>query len=151
MPGFHFPLLSLLRVRRMLERQQHLALQRANQRVASSRQRITDASAALRNSQAAWAAQTGAGVTSAELQFARECEDNSKLAIAQAQQEHIALMSQATAERESYVSLRRQSEVLQHLHDHALDIWRMEEARREQQRVDELFLMRWGAERRGTG
>jgi flagellar export protein FliJ len=141
MPSFEFPLLSLLRVRRMLEHQQHLALQRANQVVAASQQRIADANASLRASQMAWT-KAGARATSAELQFLRDCEHNCRLAIAQAQQEHIKLVSQAAAERDKYLNMKRQSEVLQHLHDQALDNWRIEEARREQQKVDEMFLMR---------
>ncbi len=142
MPRFHFPLISLLRVRQMLERQRYLTLQRANQRVAASQQRILEAASALRASQTAWIAEASAGVTSAELQFVRECECNCKLAIAQAQQEHSKLVAWAITEREAYLAMKRPTQVVEHLHDRAFDAWLLEESRREQQQVDELFLMR---------
>lgn len=142
MPRFEFPLMSLLRIRKMLERQQYLALQHANQRVAASQQRIVEAASALRSSQTAWRAEVSSGVTSAELQFVRDCEHNCALGIAQAHQEHSKLVARATAEREAYLVMQRRSKVVEHLYDRARDNWQQEEARREQQRVDELFLMR---------
>jgi flagellar export protein FliJ len=144
MSRFHFSLEPLLRLRRLLEEQQYMVLQRANQKINLSQQQLTIATQQLRSAQNEWLAQMTTGATGAELQYMRECEGNRKIAIEQHQIRHQQLVTEMVAAREIYLRLRRESEVVQHLRDRAWEKWKVEQARREQQQLDEIFLMRSG-------
>jgi flagellar export protein FliJ len=140
--AFRFPLEVLLRVRQGLERQHELRLQKANQRVAGLRQEIEDVHTGMENIAVRRCPQLESGVSAAELQFDELCHS------VLIERQHVLEGQLAEAEAfrhtcsQDFQLARRQREVMDTLRRHQLRDYRQQEARQDQRRLDDLFLLR---------
>jgi len=139
---FRFPLQTLLRFRQSLERQQELRLQEAHQQVAAIRQQI----ARVRQSRAELdleeLRELQSGVSAAQLHF--HILVRSLLAKRRESLEgELARREESLRERQQeFQAARRQREAVAALRDGQLRAYTQTEARREQRRLDDLFLLR---------
>jgi len=144
--AFEFSLNALLRLRQSLEKAELQRLQgtvarciRVRLRIGSVTQEIKD----LRNTMQESAAR---GVTGAELHF-------QGLEVA-AREKQLGELRKALNEVEqlrqkqlaSYRKARQRREIISNLRQRELEAYQLEQARRQQQQADELFLMRWKPE-----
>jgi flagellar export protein FliJ len=136
--AFHFSLETLLRYRRSIERQRELRLFRAAQEVQAIAQEIgtvNGAIAAIHESQAHAA-------TGAQLQF--DLIRGSVLRGRRRGLEADLLRKQAAKVRceKEFQSAHRDREAVEVLREEQLQDYRPEEDRREQRRLDDIFLLR---------
>ncbi len=140
--AFRFPLEVLLRVRQGLERQHELRLQKANQRVARLRQEIEDVHTGMENIAVRRRPQLESGVSVAELQFDQLCHS----VLIERQRVLEGQLAEAEAFRhtcsQDFQLARRQREVMDTLRRNQLRDYRQREARQDQRRLDDLFLLR---------
>lgn len=147
--AFRFPLEVLLRVRQGLERQHELRLQEANHRMAMLRQQIEDVHAEVENIFTRRRPQLESGISAAELQFDLLCRSNL------AERRHVLEKQMVEAEAlrhicsEGFLEARRQREVMETLRHHQFQTYQQQEARQDQRRLDDLFLLRRAYLRRG--
>jgi flagellar export protein FliJ len=140
--AFRFPLEVLLRVRQGLERKQELRLQEANLRVAMVLGQIGDVHTGMENIEARRRPQLESGISAAELQFDVLCHS------VLTERQHVLEKQLVEAEgdrhscSEDFQQARRQREVMDTLRLHQLQDYRQEEARQDQRRLDDLFLLR---------
>jgi flagellar export protein FliJ len=140
--AFRFPLEVLLRVRQGSERQQELRLQEANLRVAALLRQIEDVHSGMENIEARRRSQLESGISAAELQFDVLC-----LSILTERQHAVEReLVEAGAHRhscaEGFQQARREREVMDTLRRHQLQDYYQQEARQDQRRLDDLFLLR---------
>jgi len=139
---FRFPLQSLLRFRRSVERHEQTQLEIANQRVADMRGKIErlEQSRDLRNESQRHG--LNEGITGAELQFDLLCDG----ALASYRRDLEKELGQLEKLRDQqYEILRRarlQREILESVRDGQLREYRAQKIRRDQRSLDDLFLMR---------
>jgi flagellar export protein FliJ len=140
--AFRFPLEVLLRLRQGMERQQELRLQAANHRVAMLRLQIEDVRNEIGNIEARRDPQRESGISAAELQFDLLCR--SVLAERQntLQKQLVEAEAYRRARSEDFKQARQQREVMDVLRRQRLEDYRQEEARQDQRRLDDLFLLR---------
>ena len=140
--AFRFPLETLSRVRQGLERQHELRLQEANHQVAMLRQQIEDTHSEMQNISARRRPQLESGISAAELQFDVLCRS----VLTERQHALEKQLVEAEALRhtrsEDFLRARRQREVIDTLRRHQLQTYQQEEARQDQRRLDDLFLLR---------
>jgi flagellar export protein FliJ len=147
--AFRFPLQSVLHFRRTMEHQQELRVRAANQQVAGVRHNIAQLADALKQLQAVASQELARGTTSAELRFILQAE----LALGPQRQELELELLRLSKMRDQQVKIfqqvRRERETIQALHDQQLHAHRREATRREQRRIDDLFLMQRSYRQRG--
>ncbi len=138
---FHFALQSLLRFRIGIEDRAWLGLQAATSAVNSARDRARKAAAVELQCRDQRALVSMVNASSSELRFASDCEHNVE-SIRQRLVGELAecerLCEQA---RGVYLLARQERESLESLREAALQVWRMELSRREQNSADDLFLL----------
>jgi flagellar export protein FliJ len=140
--AFRFSLAALLRFRQSLEHQQELLLQEATQNVLAARQRVEEAGRMLAAMAAENAGKLQAGVTAAELQFDLLCRS---LAAErrQALEKQLAVCEKARAQRlQAFQQARQQREAVDALRRRQFELYHEQETRREQRRLDDMFLLR---------
>ena len=140
--AFRFPLETLLRVRQGLERQHELRLQEANQRVAMLRQQIEDTHSEMRNISARRQPQLEIGISTAELHFDVLCQSVLTERQHALEKQLVEAESLRHLRSEEFLQARRQREVIDTLRRHQLQDYQQEEARQNQRRLDDLFLLR---------
>lgn len=140
--AFRFPLEVLLRVRQGLERQQELRLQEANHRVAMLQRQIADMHIEIQNIFVRRRSQFESGISAAELQFDGLCRS----VLIERQHGLKKQLVEAEALRQvrtdDFLRARRQRQVVETLRHHQLQDYRQQEGRRDQRRLDDLFLLR---------
>lgn len=140
--AFRFSLAAVLRYRQGLEHQQELRLHEANQRLLAARQRVEEAGRLLAAMAREDAGKLTVGLSSAELQFdlfLRSRAAARRLAL----EKQLAGCERARAEcLQSYHQARQQREGVEALRRQQFELYRQEEARREQRRLDDMFLLR---------
>lgn len=139
--AFHFPLHSLLRMWQSRERQERRKLEALAARLAALRvemHRVEKNSRASRRDFGTW---LGAGVAAAELHFAGRCEDNRNAFLKWLRDQLKATSSEHQAQMAVHQAVERQCKIFQNLRQHQLEAFRLEETRREQKRLDEIFLL----------
>ena len=140
--AYRFPLATLLRFRKNLEHRSWLELQAANQQV----QRVEVSLSHLERERLGW--RTGRssaldrGVKAAELEIWGEPYYQRKRL--EFEQYLLAAKQQTTAKLAEFSRARQKRQVLENLYVRGKNIYDTERARREQARVDELFLLRRG-------
>jgi flagellar export protein FliJ len=140
--AFRFPLEVLLRVRQGLERQQELRLQEANHRIAALRRQIEDVVGEVDEIIIRRRPQLASGISGAELQFDVLCRSvlTTRRDVLEKQ------LIDAEAHRFScyadFQQARRQREVMDTLRLHQLQDYNQQQARRDQRRLDDMFLLR---------
>ena len=147
--AFQFPLESLLRFRQSLERQQEILLQQANFQAAELRRMIAALERAAGEIRASNATDLRAGTCAAELHFnalrlSMLAERRLKIEAALVQaEERCALRRQALQHS------RQQREIIDSLRKRQLHSYEDLQKKREQRRLDDLFLLRRDFLRRG--
>jgi len=146
---FRFSLQAVLRFRASLEHQQELLLQQAHQNAAAVRRKIETLDHRLAENTALTMRELKAGAHAAQLHFEMLCR--ASLLEYRHKLETELIECEKLCQRRSldYRLARQQREVLDRLRNQRLEVYRLEEARRQQQRLDELFLWRREFLRRG--
>jgi flagellar protein FliJ len=139
---FHFPLESVLHFRQSVEHQHELRLRAANQQVTRVRHLIEQIEHRLAEAANSRATQLRAGMTAAALQFSLACESALGAQIPELQRELARLQAFRDQQQHIYQQARREREILENLRDRQLREYEREAARREQRKIDDLFLMR---------
>ena len=140
---FHFTLKGVLRLRESLERSELQQLQLIASAVALARAEIEalekEMTAAQRRTMDAVAA---AGVTGAELHFEliREAAWNTRRT--ELLNRLFELEKKQTEQQDRYFQARMQRKIVSNLYDRQFAQYKLDQSRREQQRIDELFLIR---------
>ena len=140
--GFRFPLAAVLRLRESLERREYLALQALHSQVAEVRSDIKALEQALVQARIQRANQLKDGLSAAHLQL----ELAGEARIQQKRQSLLAkladLQTKVKEQISKYQQARRERETLEALRRKQLEEYTREQAVREQQANDELFLLR---------
>ena len=147
---FRFPLEAVLHLRQSLEHQQELRLRAAHQQVARVRHLISQIEAHARQMQVQHAQTLIAGTTSAEMQFALQCERRLGEHRQILHQELARLEKLRDAQQHAYQQARRERETFESLRDRQRHEYERETLRREQRELDDLFLLRRAYLRRRT-
>jgi flagellar export protein FliJ len=140
--AFRFPLEALLRVRQGLERQHELRLQEANHQVAMLRQQIENVCRDAENIVAQRRPQLESGVSAAELHFDVLCRSILNERRDALEKQLVESEALRRTRSEGFLQARRQREVVDTLRLHQLQEYEQQEARQEQRRLDDLFLLR---------
>jgi len=140
--AFRFPLETVLRLRQNLERQQELLLYKANQEVLTVQRQIEDLDVAMAAHAQRRSLQLQSGVSSAELQFDLLCHSVLLESRHDLEARRARAQSARDAQAESFRQARRRREAIETLRSHQLQIFRQHEARQDQRRADDLFLLR---------
>ena len=142
---FHFTLAAVLRLHDSLEKAEMQRLQAAVARVNEVRSQIEilDAEMQRLRKQSRETATTS-GVTGAELHFEIYREN----AYRKSRADLVKLLAECEKARQQqllrYIEAHRQREIFASIRDRQLTAYEIEQARRAQQRIDELFLLRRG-------
>jgi flagellar export protein FliJ len=140
--AFVFPLQGLLRVREAQEQAELQGLQALAAQVASARAEIAALETLGEQARRTLWEDACAGISGAELHFsaARESARAARRQSLHARLQEIERAQQAQLKR--YLHARRQRETLSHLRDQQRAAYDLDQARRMQAQVDELFLQR---------
>jgi len=139
--AFRFALAPLLRLRQSIERQRTLELQEANLRVGRARESLAQLERCVAASAESSAAGLTAGCTSAELQFAAAVRENM---VRFAEELRIKIRELELARQialAAYHLAYREREVLETLRAQQRIVYDKEQSRREQQQLDEMYLL----------
>jgi flagellar protein FliJ len=142
--AFHFPLETLLRLRHSLERKERMALEELARRIAAVRVAITEVEQERR---AALALQNGglaSGLTASEMHFAEACEATRETRHRRLTDQLVELEKLHRRQQAVFLEARQKREILENLRDRQEADYRRERERKDQQAVDDLFLMRAG-------
>jgi len=147
--AFSFSLGAVLRLRQGIEHQQELRLRAAHQQVARVRHGIERIDHALGEAEQFSTGTLSSGTTSAELLFVLQ----SKAALLQHREKLGTELARLAKLRDQQAELfrraRRERETIESLRDQQLREYKREALRREQRRVDDLFLLRRDYQQRG--
>lgn len=146
--AFRFSLQALLRVRQSLEKAELQRLQIIAAHAVRVRAAIESVDAEQQAAKRSMIEAAAAGISGAELRFealrdAAFAERRAALVKKLAEIEKLRREQQAR-----YLRVRQQREILSELRERQFAAYRAEQARREQQQIDELFLIRRGVARR---
>lgn len=150
--AFRFSLQSLLRMWRSRERNERRKLEALAARMAALRAELRRVEENSRTSRRDYSARMDGGMAAAELHFAETCEDNRHAFLTWLCQQVEATASEHQAQMAVHQAVERQCKIFENLRQHQLEAFRLEESRREQKRLDEIFLLgRATAERAALG
>jgi flagellar export protein FliJ len=142
--AFHFALASVLRLRQSVERQRSLALQDAALQVARARETVARLDAYLTQSAIVDASSLAAGRTGAELQFGAALRKQLQELRVRLDEDAVRLESVRQQAAAAYQQASREREVLENLRTRQQRTYQIEQARREQRRLDAAHLLqRW--------
>ncbi|MGD0426568.1 MAG: flagellar export protein FliJ [Candidatus Acidiferrales bacterium] len=142
---FHFSLQAVLRLRTSYEQMEKLRFLAAAAAVVRAREEIAALEEETRAARQSQQGRLGKGVLAGELHFAVSSEGvrvQRKRAMAARLAE---LEKKQEAQRQAYQAARQKREILENLRQRKWDDYRREQARREQQQVDESFLLHLAA------
>jgi len=146
--AFHFTLQALLRLRESFEKAAIQRLRVIAAQLVSARVDIETLDAEIQIARRRVLDATAQGITGAELRF-------EALGATASQERRAALVKKlreierAHQEQQArYKEARQKREILSNLREHQFTIYQREQSRREQQGLDDLFLMRRGAKNR---
>jgi len=147
--AFHFALQAVLHLRQSIEHQQELRLRAANQQVARVQHLIEQMDGRRKELQSAQSKELSSGMTAVELQFGLLCEAELLRHRRELEQQLVRLQQAREQQREIFRQARRTRETLESVRDRQLVVYQKDAARREQRRLDDLFLLRREYLRRG--
>jgi flagellar protein FliJ len=146
---FRFALQAVLHYRQSIEHQHELRLRAAQQQVMRVQHLIEQMDARRQELYSAQSQQLGAGVTAAELRFELQCDAELLRHRAGLVGQLLRLQQQREEQRKIFQQARRGRETLESVRDRQLELYEQKAGRREQQRQDDLFLLRREYLRRG--
>lgn len=140
--AFRYSLLSLLRLRQALERQEEQKLVVLARTVMRMRRAVEDLDEGQLQAQRAALTQLSQGSVAAELQFANVCATAYERVRNQLVRELKAAETRRLEQMKTYCDARQKREILDGLRERQEAAHTLESARREQQNADEVFLLR---------
>jgi flagellar export protein FliJ len=145
--AFAFPLQGVLRVRELQERSELQRLQTLAAQVAAVRAEIISLEAEAEQIRRGVWQEASAGISGAELHFStsRESASLERRRLLQTKLQELERAQQAQMQR--YLQVRRKKETIAHLREEQLAAYELEQSRRTQRQLDELFLVRQAARR----
>jgi flagellar export protein FliJ len=142
--AFHFPLEAILRLRRGQERVERLKLEAIASTQAQARNQLENMTQQFLESRRRFQQQMGEDMFGAELQF-EDARLDGVAGARRALEMRIAALEQLWLKQlERYSKAHHSRELLEKLRDRKFDLYRQSLSRREQQELDDLFLMRRG-------
>jgi flagellar biosynthesis chaperone FliJ len=146
---FRFALAALLRLRTTLEQVEERKLLSLRQDAVGCELAIEQTRAAWRNQQLRRGSATGsAGLIGADLRFSDFLQARLEFEEQQMRQTLLAKQEEVRGQLGVFINARRQREAIESLREHALEVYRENERRREQGSLDEVFLLQlWLARR----
>jgi len=145
---FHYALSALLRLRESLEKSELQRLQSIAAQLAQVRAEIASLDAEIEATRRQVAERASAGITGAEL----HAEAVGEFARAQFRAALVKKRDELEIERQEqqarYKEARQRREILSNLRERQFSAYQREQERREQQQIDELFLIRRSSRRR---
>jgi flagellar export protein FliJ len=139
---FHFSLQAVLHLYQSLEHQQELRLRVANQQVARVRHMIEQLDTVKQQNRARQAQELQAGITSAELEFARNMASALMKRRGELEVELVRAQQLRDEQQRNFHIARRRRETLSSLRETKLRQYQREAARRDQRQADDAFLLR---------
>jgi len=145
--AFVFPLQGVLRVRELQERSELQRLQALAAQAAAARAEIANLETEAEQIRRGVWQDASAGISGAELHFstARESASLERRRLLQTKLLELERAQQAQMQR--YLQVRRKKETIAHLREEQLAAYELEQSRRTQRQLDELFLVRQAARR----
>ncbi len=140
--AFEFSLESVLRLRLSQERQEQARLEIAAQQVQLAQERCEAIKKEKLELDAKMLAALQAGMTSAELYFHRTSKAGLEWAEVEATQALEEARMQWNEQRLKFLAARRDRELLSSIRERRHEAYVIEQNRREQQQIDDLFAMR---------
>jgi len=139
---FRFPLHAVLRMRESLEKAELQKLRICAAEVTGVRAEIESLNAEITSAQRALSEQTVEGISGAELQWGTVTDELRKEKLTRLQAKLNDLELARRKQQQKYGEARRQREILSNLRDREYSAYQLEMSKREQQQIDELFLIR---------
>ena len=140
--AFHFPLEAILRLRRGQERMERLKLEAIASEQAQARRQLEFITEQFFESRRRFQQQMGQDTSGSELQFEDARSDRVTAARRALRIRISELEEQRLKQVEVYMKARQSREMLENLRGRKLEVYRKLLSRREQQELDDLFLMR---------
>jgi len=143
--AFVFPLQGVLRVRELQERSELQRLQALAAQLAGVRAEMVSLEAEAQQIRRGVWKEASAGISGAELHFsaARESASLERRRLLQTKLQELERAQQA--QMQCYLQARQKKETIAHLREEQLAAWELEQSRRTQRQLDELFLVRQAA------
>jgi flagellar export protein FliJ len=143
--AFVFPLQGVLRVRELQERSELQRLQALAAQLAGVRAEIVSLEAEAEQVRRSVWQDASAGISGAELHFsaARESASLERRRLLQTKLQELERAQQTQMQR--YLQARQRKETIAHLREEQLAAYELEQSRRAQRQLDELFLVRQAA------
>ena len=142
---FHFTLAPLLRLRESLEKAELQRLRMIAMHVAQVRVEIESLDCEIEGARRQLLEQTATGISGAELQIAALLEASRHEYRIRLVAKLYELERARQKQQARYTEVRQQREIVSNLRERQLSAYQREQARRDQQQVDEFFLIRRGA------
>jgi flagellar export protein FliJ len=139
---FHFALQAVLHYRQSVEHQQELRLSAVQHQMMRIQHLIEQMDARRQEAYSAQSRQLDAGVTAAELRFELRCDADLLRHRAELAAQLGRLQHLREEQRKLFQQARRGRGTLESVRDRLLELYEQKAARREQQRQDEMFLLR---------
>jgi flagellar export protein FliJ len=139
---FRFSLQAVFHLRQSIEHQQELRLRAANQQVAKVSHWIDQFDEHIRQMHGQSSQQLSTGMTSAELRFALATEESLENTRRELEKELARVKNLRDQQQRIFDHARRERETFESLRNQRKRAYELEQRRREQRRVDDLFLLR---------
>jgi flagellar export protein FliJ len=140
--AFVFSLEALLRFRKSLEHEEELLLQEANYQLSLVQRHISDVDSQLESLHKRLQQELQQGLSAAELHFRNECGVTLLQHRTRLEQEAVQKEKLRRERLESFQVARRGRELVETLRQHQSQLYRQNEMRQEQRRLDDQFLSR---------
>ena len=144
-----FPLRPVLRLRRTQERHERLKLEAIGSEVGRARATLNELTKMSHDWSRQMQGSLGAGTSASQLQWDSMHAANLMAARAAQAGRLLALEKERRAQLRAYTHARQQREIIESLFRRKLESYRLEQSRREQQQLDDLFLARLTISRDG--
>jgi flagellar export protein FliJ len=145
---FHFTLAPLLRLRESLEKAELQRLRMMAMQVAQVRVEIESLDCEIETARRQLLEETATGISGAELNMAALLEASRREYRLRLVAKFDVLEQARRKQQSRYTEVRQQREIVSNLRKRQLSAYQREQARHDQQQVDEFFLIRRGAKSR---
>jgi len=138
---FRFPLQALLRFRESYERRELLRLEIVSRELTAAREHTARAIRDREQSLKHLASRLAAGMTASEFQFELASDRTRVRRITACQEEARKLEDLRRRQLDAYLKAQQQRKILENLRDRQISTYKLVQNRREQQQLDERFLI----------
>ncbi len=145
--AFRFPLQALLRFRESFERRERQRLEAITGEVLKARQQREQAKMDRANASIQLQTKLRQGITAAEMQFELACDRARVRQIAAMNDRLVKLEDLRRRQLEVFRKAQQQRKILENLRERQFAAYRLVQSRREQQQMDDRFLITHAAQR----